>query len=121
MLLRSPRRCLLPFALTSLVLIASGCRRQATAPAAPAPSAKAPASDARSAVAPAPADAVAGVPLPVAAPTAPPAGLPPGHTVTILYSSNLRGEYEAHPLGGLARRASYTRPRPSRNQGRRAR
>jgi hypothetical protein len=28
-----------------------------------------------------------------------------GTAITLLYASNLRGEYEAHPLGGLARRA----------------
>ena len=28
--------------------------------------------------------------------------------VTLLYSSNLDGEYDAHPLGGLARRATMT-------------
>src|SRR5436305_1251784 len=49
-------------------------------------------------------------PTPVAAPAAPPPAPPPprGKVVTVLYSSNLRGEYEAHPLGGLARRKTAT-------------
>src|SRR4051812_27733827 len=29
---------------------------------------------------------------------------PPGQLMILLYSANLLGEYEAHPLGGLARR-----------------
>ena len=45
---------------------------------------------------------------------APPAPPPPpeaplrGQRVTILFSSNLLGEYDAHPLGGLPRRATVT-------------
>jgi 2',3'-cyclic-nucleotide 2'-phosphodiesterase (5'-nucleotidase family) len=34
-----------------------------------------------------------------------PRELPPGRPITLLYSANLHGEYESHPLGGLARRA----------------
>lgn len=34
---------------------------------------------------------------------------PRGQPLAVLYSSNLLGEYEAHPLGGLARRATLTR------------
>jgi 2',3'-cyclic-nucleotide 2'-phosphodiesterase (5'-nucleotidase family) len=39
-------------------------------------------------------------------PSGPPAD---AKKVTLLYSSNLDGEYEAHPLGGLARRATMTK------------
>ncbi|HEY0705883.1 MAG TPA: multiheme c-type cytochrome [Polyangia bacterium] len=35
-----------------------------------------------------------------------PAGLPPGRLLTVLHTANLRGEYDNHPLGGLARRAT---------------
>jgi 2',3'-cyclic-nucleotide 2'-phosphodiesterase (5'-nucleotidase family) len=35
-----------------------------------------------------------------------PAGLPAGRVLTVLHAANLRGEYENHPLGGLARRAT---------------
>src|SRR3954471_13183444 len=45
-------------------------------------------------------------PAPAAARPTPAAPLGPrGKLITLLYSSNLRGEYEAHPLGGLGRRA----------------
>jgi 2',3'-cyclic-nucleotide 2'-phosphodiesterase (5'-nucleotidase family) len=37
----------------------------------------------------------------------PAAPRPRGTLLTVLYSANLLGEYEAHPLGGLARRASF--------------
>jgi 2',3'-cyclic-nucleotide 2'-phosphodiesterase (5'-nucleotidase family) len=69
-----------------------GCRRESAPPAASNPAAPRP---------------DAGAPAVPAAPPPRPS-LPAGQTVTLLYSSNLRGEYEAHPLGGLPRRASYT-------------
>jgi 2',3'-cyclic-nucleotide 2'-phosphodiesterase (5'-nucleotidase family) len=40
---------------------------------------------------------------------APAAQRPRGTPLVLLYSSNLQGEYEAHPLGGLARRATLAR------------
>jgi hypothetical protein len=76
------------------VLPAAACRRT---PPAPPPSPSPSPADARPATATAPA-------IPDAAPIA----RPPGDLLPLLYSSNLRGEYEAHPLGGLPRRASYT-------------
>jgi 2',3'-cyclic-nucleotide 2'-phosphodiesterase (5'-nucleotidase family) len=87
---------------------AFGCRRESTAPSAPAvppAPAAAPKADLQAA------DAQA------AAVPAPPPSLPPGQTVTLLYSSNLRGEYEAHPLGGLARRATYASEVAARARG----
>src|SRR3954447_6787685 len=45
------------------------------------------------------------VAAPDARPPAPPK--PRGTLLTVLYSANLLGEYEPHPLGGLARRASF--------------
>jgi 2',3'-cyclic-nucleotide 2'-phosphodiesterase (5'-nucleotidase family) len=83
----------------SLIAGAFGCRRDSAAPSTP------PASPKPDARAPAP-------------PPAPPSpSLPAGQTVTLLYSSNLRGEYEAHPLGGLARRASYSGQQASSRRG----
>src|SRR4051794_12936917 len=46
------------------------------------------------------------VAAPDARPPAPPK--PRGTLLTVLYSANLLGEYEAHPLGGLARRGTLT-------------
>jgi 2',3'-cyclic-nucleotide 2'-phosphodiesterase (5'-nucleotidase family) len=79
---------------------AVGCRRESPAPV-PPPAPAAPKLDVQ---------AAAVVP-------APPPSLSPGQTVTLLYSSNLRGEYEAHPLGGLARRATYTSELAARARG----
>jgi 2',3'-cyclic-nucleotide 2'-phosphodiesterase (5'-nucleotidase family) len=81
----------------------TACRREAPAPPAPATTAIV--------------DAALGAPdsraVPAAAAAAPalpaPPNLPRGKLITLLHSSNLHGEYEAHPLGGLARRASYTK------------
>jgi 2',3'-cyclic-nucleotide 2'-phosphodiesterase (5'-nucleotidase family) len=78
------------------VLLAIACRREPVPPPAPAPApASAPAPDVRAAAA-------------AAVPDAAPIARPPGEALALLYSSNLRGEYEAHPLGGLPRRVSYT-------------
>jgi Cytochrome c554 and c-prime len=75
----------------ALAAMAVACRQEAPPPPPP----------------PAPRDAGApatraAVPRPAPAPR--PA--PRGQALVILYSSNLLGEYEAHPLGGLARRAT---------------
>ena len=70
-----------------------GCRRPGP-PVVPRPPDAAP--DATTAVHLAPPDA------------APAPAHPRGTVVTVLHSANLLGEYEAHPLGGLARRATVT-------------
>jgi 2',3'-cyclic-nucleotide 2'-phosphodiesterase (5'-nucleotidase family) len=83
----------------------AACRRapapapEPSGPVTAAPDAKA-ASDAQapSAVAPAAVAPAARAPLPP--------NLPPGRALALLYSANLHGEYDSHPLGGLGRRAS---------------
>lgn len=86
---------LLP-ALPALLFLGVGCRRSVAPLSAPAAEASAPSA------APAPDVRLA------AAPPAPAPWTPEGLPLTLLYSSNLLGEYEAHPLGGLARRATVT-------------
>jgi 2',3'-cyclic-nucleotide 2'-phosphodiesterase (5'-nucleotidase family) len=80
--------------------LVTGCR-EAPVPAAPVRSSAAD-------VASRAADAPVVQPRAEAAAPAPP-NLPRGKVITVLHSSNLHGEYEAHPLGGLARRASYVK------------
>lgn len=98
-----------------LLLVAPACRRQEGPPPRPA---LPPPPIADAAVAPRDARPVVVVPPDGGPPTgvAPPPlqpNLARGKQITVLYSSNLRGEYDAHPLGGVARRATLVaRTRP---------
>ncbi|HEY0711086.1 MAG TPA: multiheme c-type cytochrome, partial [Polyangia bacterium] len=102
-----------------LALVGAGCQRKAAPPAAPTAGAPAkergvPTSPSKRAVdvdgggsADAIADGGAHSGSAAAGPRRPlPEGLPAGRVLTVLHTANLRGEYENHPLGGLARRAT---------------
>lgn len=93
-------RCLIGLCVPLSLLSAPACKRT---PQPPPAATDAAVTDARRS-----ADATAAArpkPTPPVRPALP-AGLPAGKVITLIHSSNLHGEYDPHPLGGLARRAT---------------